>query len=82
MEQDITVPDEMETQTDLPDLLEVLTHAKGDEREDIVEGVAEIIARQAIALREGPICCAPPEPGLDPGDRRSGDAQFAGHGAL
>ena len=33
------------TQTDLPELLEVLTHVKGDERGDIVEGVAEIIAR-------------------------------------
>jgi hypothetical protein len=33
------------TEKDLPDLLKVLTHAKGDNRGDIVEGVAEIIAR-------------------------------------
>ena len=33
------------TEKDLPDLLEVLTHTKGDEHGDIVDGIAEIIAK-------------------------------------
>jgi HEAT repeat protein len=33
------------TEKDLPDLLEVLTHTKADEHGDIVDGIAEIIAK-------------------------------------